>query len=213
MITALVLAAALGACADFQASRQSAECVPMAANWRATATDDDRRRLRQGRDAWMEGLGQAQVRHAGAIAAEGALFDPDAALPGPLPPAGDYRCRTIKLGSPSDLLTYVAYPPFRCRIGAEGGRPSFTKLTGSQRPIGRLFDDTERRMVFLGTLQLGDERRAYQYGIDRDRDLVAVLERIGENRWRLVFPYPHFESFLDVIEITPSADSRQGTIQ
>ena len=29
-----------------------------------------------------------------------------------------------------------------------------TKLTGSQRPIGRLFPDRERRMIFLGTIQL-----------------------------------------------------------
>ena len=179
-----------------------------AEDWRAHATDDDRRRLRQWRDAWTGAVAQAQgAGHAAAIAAEGALLDPDAALTGPLPPAGDYACRTIKIGSPSDLLPYIAYPPFRCRIGADGGRSSFTKLTGSQRPSGRLFADSERRMVFLGTMQLGDERRAYQYGLDRERNLIAALERIGENRWRLVFPYPHFESLLDVIEIRP-LDSR-----
>ena len=137
------------------------------------------------------------------IAREGVLLDPDAALADPRPPAGDYRCRTIKLGSPwPEGLFYVAYPSFRCRIGVEDGHVTFTKLTGSQRPIGRLFADTDRRMVFLGTLQLGDELRSYQYGIDRERDLVASLERVGDRRWRLAFPSPHFESLLDVIELT-----------
>ena len=49
----------------------------------------------------------------------------------------------------------------------EGERLTFTKLDGSQRPIGRLFADVDRRLIFLGTLQLGDEGRAYQYGIDQ----------------------------------------------
>jgi hypothetical protein len=62
-------------------------------------------------------------------------------------------------------------------------------------------------MVFLGTLQLGDEQRALQYGRDRERDMAGVVERIGERRWRLVLPYPHFESTIDIVELVP-ADSR-----
>jgi hypothetical protein len=82
---------------------------------------------------------------------------------------------------------------------------SFAKLTGSQRPLGLLLPDTSRRMVFLGTLQLGDERRALEYGKDRERDMAGVVERIGANRWRLVFPYPHFESTVDILELVPAA--------
>ena len=181
-----------------------ARCVPPVANWRTAATEDDRRRLRDWREAWQAALDDARGQYGAEIAQEGALLEPDAALDDPLPPAGDYNCRTIKVGTPSDdLLSYIAYPPFRCRIRNQGGRISFTKLTGSQRPIGRLFPDNERRMVFLGTMELGDETRAYQYGLDQERDMVGVLERVGERRWRLVFPYPHFESLLDVIELTP----------
>ena len=62
----------------------------------------------------------------------------------------------------------------------------------------------QQRMVFLGTLQLGDEQRALQYGRDRERDMAGVVERIGDNRWRLVLPYPAFESTLDVIELVPA---------
>ena len=50
---------------------------------------------------------------------------------------------------------------------------------------------------------LGDETRAYQYGRDPERDLAGWVERIGERRWRVIFPYPHYESTLDVIELVP----------
>ena len=206
---ALLTAAALAACAAAQepAPTLAPPCDPVAIAWRGSATDDDRRRLRDWRQAWTEALEQARADgHAEEIAGEGALLEPDAALTDPAPPPGDYDCRTIKLGTPSaDLLTYVSYPAFRCRIGRDGDRMTFTKLSGSQRPIGRLYPDVDRRLVFLGTLQLGDERRSHQYGIDEERDMVGLVERIGERRWRLVLPYPHFESLLDVIELTPAA--------
>jgi hypothetical protein len=205
MITALLAAALATPACTAQASAPGLQrCVAAAPNWRTTATEDDRRRIRRWRDAWTEALAQARTGNAADIAREGALLEPDAALPQPLPPAGDYNCRTIKIGTPTpDLLNYIAYPPFRCRIRREGGHLTLTKLTGSQRPVGRLFADSERRLVFLGTMQLGDESRAFQYGVDQDRDMAGLLERVGERRWRLVFPYPHYESLLDVIELTP----------
>src|SRR4030095_4907424 len=94
--------------------------------------------------------------HAAAIAREGPLLDPDAALGDPMPPPGDYDCRTIKVGSPpTGMLSYIAYPAFLCRIAVDGESAELTKLTGSQRPIGRLFADNDRRLIFLGTMQLG----------------------------------------------------------
>ena len=174
-------------------------------SWRAVASPDDRRRLRDWRDAWMDGLAAARASgHGDAIAAEGALLDPDAALADPPPPPGDYACRVIKLGSQSGTLDYVAYPAFRCRIRADGESLVFAKLTGSQRPMGRLYADQSSRLIFLGTMQLGDERRAYQYGIDADRDMVGMMQRIGPDRWRLALPWPRFESLVDVIELIPA---------
>jgi hypothetical protein len=76
-------------------------------------------------------------------------------------------------------------------------------LNGSQRPVGVLFPDHDRRLIFLGTLQLGDEAAAIRYGRDTERDLVGLVERIGPRRWRIGFPAPHFESLLDVIELVP----------
>ena len=188
------------------------EVVPPRAgsDWRAVATEADRGRVHHWRDAWTDALAQANRSNAAAIGAGGALFEPDTALPGAQPPPGDYACRTFKLGRAPQgrlaggLLDYVEYPTFRCRIALAGGRLQFTKLTGSQRPVGTIFPDNGRRMIFLGTLVLGDETRALRYGRDDARDMIGIIERIGDNRWRLVFPRPHFESLLDVVELTPS---------
>ena len=182
-----------------------APAAPPGMSWRSLATEEDRRRLRDWRKAWVEGLAAARAQeHQAEISAEGSLLDPDAGLTEPSPPPGDYRCRVIKLGSRSrDGLAYVAYPPYTCRVATDAIGLGFTKVDGSQRPIGRFYHDTDLRLVFLGTMQLGDEARAYQYGIDGDRDMIGLVERIGPNRWRLVLPRPHFESLLDVIELTP----------
>jgi hypothetical protein len=202
LIAAALASSACAAAQDLTADQPA--CQPQPESWRTLATEDDRRRLREWRRAWQEALEDAGAANAADIAAEGPLLEADSALRDPMPPPGDYDCRTLKIGTPSDSdLTYVAYPAFRCRISVEGRRISFSKLTGSQRPIGRLFADNERRLIFLGTMQLGDERRAFRYGTDRERDLAGILERVGDRRWRLVFPYPHFESLLDVIELTP----------
>ena len=120
-------------------------------------------------------------------------------------PNGQYRCRVIKVGAKQPgLLDYIAYPAFRCRIQQERNLQGFAKLTGSQRPVGLVFPSEATRQVFLGTLVLGDEARAMQYGNDPDRDLIAWVERIGPNRWRMVFPSPRFESLTDVIELVPA---------
>lgn len=111
----------------------------------------------------------------------------------------------IKLGSRWETqLTYIAYPDFACRIDDEGEVASFKKLTGSQRPVGVILGD-QRRTVFLGTLVLGDETRALDYGRDPDRDMIGVIEAVGERRWRLLLPYPRYESLMDVIELVPAA--------
>jgi hypothetical protein len=175
------------------------------AEWRRVATDDDRARLRGWRSAWVEALARARAGGAGEpLARDPELFDPDRALPRAALPAGDYRCRTIKVGAKQPgMLDYVAYPAFRCRVVEEGRVDGLAKLTGSQRQMGRLYEDTDARQVFLGTLVLGDETRPMAYGRDRQRDVAGFVERIGPARWRLVLPYPRFESVVDVVELVP----------
>ena len=200
-----VLMLAMSSLAACNIPREPVPAARVAASWRGVATETDRERMRGWRTVWLQALGRAKTAgHGAAIAGHGPLLQPDSALTEPLPPPGDYACRTIKLGSQSDDgLHYVAYPNFLCRIGIDGGIVTFNKLSGSQRPIGVILPDTDRRHVFLGTLQLGDEVSALQYGRDRERDLAGIVERIGDRRWRIAFPSPHFESLLDVIELTP----------
>ncbi|QIL03285.1 DUF4893 domain-containing protein [Sphingomonas sinipercae] len=174
-------------------------------DWRSVATADDRGRLSGWRSAFTSALDAARrAGHGDDIAREGVLLAPDAALAGAAIPNGDYKCRVIKLGAKSEgLLDYVDYPFFRCRVEQPGSLQSLIKLSGSQRPVGRLFPNDALRQVFLGTLVLGDEPRAMQYGQDEQRDVAGYLERIGPSRWRLLMPRPHFESQLDVMELVP----------
>lgn len=175
-------------------------------SWRDVATEQDRARIRGWRSSWMEGLAKARASHGAQIAAAGALLDPDAALLQPAPPPGEYRCRTMKIGAQrGGMLDWVSYPEYRCRVAGEGATLSFTRIGGSQRPVGRIYPDGPRRMIFLGSLQLGDERQVLRYGSDSDRDMAGIVERVGERRWRLVFPRPAFESIIDVVELVPDS--------
>ena len=98
----------------------------------------------------------------------------------------------------------MVYGWFACRIEATPRGLKFSKQTGSQRPGGLLFPENDRQMVMLGSLALAEEPPANSYGQRPDRDLIAVLERIGERRWRLVIPWPQAESNLDLIELVPA---------
>jgi hypothetical protein len=180
---------------------------PVLRDWRGVVTATDRDRYNRLDAAWSLALEQARrQRGSGDLASTGALIDPDAARPDVTPPAGDYRCRTVKLGSQGgeEGLGYVVYGWFACRIEQTPHGLKFSKLTGSQRPAGLLFPENDRRMVMLGSLALADEPPANSYGQRPDRDLVAVLERIGERRWRLAIPWPQAESNLDLIELVPA---------
>lgn len=198
-----ILALALAGCAkggalDFE--------TPPETRWRAITTEQDRDRLRNWRKAWEAALPEARAADAAAIAQGGVLFEPDQAMANAMPPEGDYKCRTFKLGAKRPgLRGFTALPSFNCRVGRAGEIPALVKLDGLQRPMGRLYADTDARVVFLGTLELGDENMPLEYGLDAKRDMAGYVERIGTSRWRLVLPWPAFESQLDVIELVPSA--------
>ncbi|WP_291840707.1 DUF4893 domain-containing protein, partial [Brevundimonas sp.] len=170
-----------------------------------TAADRDRYARRDA--AWSLALQQARrQRGSGDLNSLGDLIDPDARRPSVIPPAGAYRCRTVKLGSQGgeDGLGYVVYGWFACSIEQTRSGLKFVKLTGSQRPAGLLFPEDDRHMVLLGSMALASEPPPNSYGQRPDRDLIATLERIGERRWRLVIPWPQNESNLDLIELVPA---------
>jgi hypothetical protein len=203
---ALAACAALTACGG-KDNRPGTASVPAALDWRQVATKGDRIRLRNWRDAWVTALAKAQASGNGpAIAAQGVLFEPDRALSNALPPPGDYRCRMFKLGANGTAAhDFTAYPWFGCRVVAEGEVLSFYKASGAQRPVGLAFPDGDMRGVFLGTMVLGDETTALDYGRDADRDMAGIIDRVDDKRWRIALPYPKFESILDVVEIVPAS--------
>lgn len=168
------------------------------ADWRQDARPDDRQRLARLDGAWRTALDEAAASPR-ELKALGALVKPGAALPRPQPAPGAYRCRTVKLGTGGSGL--IAYGWFRCQIElTPGGDLILRKTTGSQRPIGHLYPDAQRRLVYLGAVAWGDEGSA-RYGRDAERDQVGVFERIGAQRFRLVLPWPKQESTLDILEL------------
>jgi len=173
--------------------------------YREVISEDDRTRLREWRTSFVAGHDAARrAGHGADIAHEGALLDPDAALPGPAIPNGMYRCRVIKLGAKdTGNLNYASFPGFTCRIRQERTLQRLGKLSGAQRYVGLIFPGDPLRNVFLGTLAFADESRVLQYAHDDQRDVAGYVERIGPDRWRLVMPAPHFESRADVMELIP----------
>jgi hypothetical protein len=209
MRLALLLALSFGL-AGCQVIEQPSGLIPRwTTAYKQVISENDRVRLRDWRKTFEGALDAARkAGHAADIAREGALLDPDAAIAGPAIPNGMYRCRVIKLGAKEPgNLDYVSYAGFSCRVRAQRTLQRLTKLSGSQRYVGLIFPDDAIRNVFLGTLVLGDERRAMQYEQDEKRDVAGYVERIGANRWRLVMPQPHFESRLDVMELIPQGAS------
>lgn len=179
--------------------------LPTDKRWELIATAGDSDRLRHWRKDWDAALPEARAAGAATIDADPLLFDPDRALPDPVPPSGEYRCRTFKLGSTHPQVAgFTANPAFACRVGDEGQVKRLVKLDSPQRPTGLIYPDAKSRAVFLGTLVLGDETAPLRYGLDGKRDMIGYFERIEERRWRLVLPSPHFESKLDVIEFVPA---------
>lgn len=201
-IGGVVACAALGGCGGggepVAAVGDSAAPVQ---DWRRVATPQDRARLRGWRGAWVDALAQVPVSD---VSGDAALFDPDHALTGATPPEGLYRCRVYKLGKRARTgPVFKTAGWVACRIAREGERLVLGKIAGAQRPIGTVYPDTDARSVFLGTMELGDEGSAMDYGRDAARDMAGFIERIGPRRWRLVLPYPRFESTLDVVELEP----------
>jgi hypothetical protein len=135
-------------------------------------------------------------------AAAGALLDSRPGGEGAHPSAGSYRCRSLRLGTTDpDAPAFIAYPAFRCRIRVEGGFTIFEKTSGSQRTAGVILPGTPNRSVLIGTEALGSEAGFPAYGADAARDRIAAVERVGPDRWRLVFPHPSNGAVLEVMEL------------
>jgi hypothetical protein len=209
----LLAAAFLGGCAT--APRPAAAPVVQqepktkADIWQEVANPGDVDRIRRLGAAWEGALADARTAGArGEINAEGALLKPNAALARPAPTPGSYQCRMIRMGKTVPRArAFEKFKPFFCYVEVEGELLTIVKQTGSQRPAGRLWEDNDpNRLIFLGSLALGDEQQPKAYGDDPQRDMAGVLERIEPFRWRLMIPWPRGTSKLDVFELTPVAE-------
>lgn len=176
-------------------------------DWRQVVNAADAASLSRLDQAWRLARAEADDKgFADEVTALGPLVDPNAGQAGRLqPPPGDYRCRTIKMGTKSEVgLAFSPYGFFRCTIElTPGGDLILTKITGSQRTRGLLYPDTDRRLVFVGAQAWGMDQTGFpRYGQMPERDQVGALERIGPTRWRLVIPWPRVESKLEILELT-----------
>jgi len=171
---------------------------PVPIDWKSVATPDDQDRLARAKEAWRQGLAAAS-RFRTAVEEEGALLDPEAALPRAGPSPGPYFCRVLKLGG---RARFAAFKPFHCYIEAEGELLTMVKADGSQRPAGRLWADGDTRQIFLGALGTGDASPP-PYGETPELDVAGILERVGPFRWRLIVPYPQNGAIMDIYELVP----------
>ena len=178
---------------------------PKSEAWKSVAAAADKDRIDRLALAWQDALADAQKTNAADVRREGKLLWPGSALPRPAPTPGSYNCRLIKLGKAAAAgKALETFKPFFCYVEVEDDLLTIVKQTGSQRPAGRLWeDDDPTRLVFLGSLALGNEDQPLAYGDDPKRNMAGVLERIGPFRWRLVIPWPQSTSKLDVFELTP----------
>jgi hypothetical protein len=110
---------------------------------------------------------------------------------------GAWKCRTMKLDTG---LPLIVYPWFKCRVSDDGSGWVLKKTTGSQRTMGRLYDDGEKRAIYLGSQSVNDDP-VKPYGSGVESDQVGYAFRTGANGWRVEFPSPYYESKLDILEL------------
>lgn len=117
--------------------------------------------------------------------------------------AGDWRCRTIKLGG---MTPSRVYGWFRCRIVDRGGVLAFEKVSGTQRMAGLLYPEGEG-YVYLGASWVKGEPPHRYSGNEASLgahatpdDQVGVLHATAAGA-RIEMPFPVQESTFDVIEL------------
>ena len=174
--------------------------VPHGPEWQSIATPADQALIAGLDAAWTTARAAVKGRAARRLASEGPLMDPHAALDLPAMSPGPYRCRLVRLGG---RRGYETYAPDFCFVDGDGKGVSLTKQTGDNLPGGWLHADSDRRLVFLGSLRERGESAAPPYGGTPARDIAGVVERVGQFRWRLVLTKAGRGALLDVYELVP----------
>jgi hypothetical protein len=164
---------------------------------------DDISRLENLGTSRIIGLGSAmRSEYAADRAVVAELFEPGIAPVDPELLAGDYRCRTIKMGG---ILPLVVYQWFRCEIRETEEGWTIDKVTGSQNFSGILIPGEGTGVVYRGASTYGYEDASRAYGDDPEHDQVGCLSAVtkGNRHFMLELPFPRLESYHDVIELRP----------
>lgn len=118
--------------------------------------------------------------------------------------AGEWRCRSLKLGG---MTPAMVYRWFRCRIFDQGGELRFEKVTGTQRMSGTLTPEGNGYSYRGASSAKGEPLHRYSgsgasVGASRTPDdQEGFLEILADGRARIEIPHPIQESDYDVIEL------------
>jgi len=205
-VAALAALAALAGCTTVRQQASRAVVEQPEPGWRDILNPFDQTRLQGIGPSWTAALEEA--RRGGferRVAAEGALLDPQSALPRAAPAPGSYRCRSIRFRPGSRRVrAFSVRGPYFCDVGADGEMLSLTQQNGPERPGGYLWVETDSRMIFIGAMARGREDGPPAYGDDSERNVVGILERVGQFRYRLVMPAPGNGATLEILELIPA---------
>lgn len=192
----LPLLAGLAACAanTRPVATVSADAVETPVTWRDTIAAQDRLTLAAipQRIAGFGAKVPARQRRA-----QGALLDPQSALDHATLPPGAYHCRMLRVAR----ATIRKGAPDFCHVSGEKDGMGFVKQTGLAPTAGYLYADGDR-YVFLGARQRRPGENALGYGSDAARNLIGVVERVGNFRWRMAVAGAAPGQF-ELYELTP----------
>lgn len=193
------------------------KCLGLVAMFCATPAFAEEDMIRAQEQVRLDGYHASAGKAVLQALSQGSLGDVDLlqeALEGvPLAPlattlAGDWDCRMIKLGGITPLTTYA---PFRCIITPDGAAFTFEKTSGSQRTSGRVILK-DRTMIYLGVGYVADvdpmkyaDLPPADFGDGTYQPQVGVVEQVGPNKARILFPAPVNESDFDVLYLTRPA--------
>ncbi|WP_418591840.1 DUF4893 domain-containing protein [Ponticoccus sp. (in: a-proteobacteria)] len=124
--------------------------------------------------------------------------------------AGDWRCRTLKLGEISAL---VVYGNFDCRITEAGpGRWEMQKRTGSQRTEGAIVSGPGGTLTYYGVGYVAGGPAVDYAGLPPDDQTAiepgqtvaqpGIVEQVSQTHARVLFPDPILESRFDILYLT-----------
>ena len=172
--------------------------------WRAVASPADEDRIDRLETLWTEAVEEARQKgFRRRIGSDAALLSPGGGLPRAAPAPGSYRCKAFRIGSArAGAPAYAAGRQGFCFVGVQEDRLSLTSEVPAAR-YGGHFWETERsgRLVFLGAAMPSGSRVAPAYGTVPGADVVGLIERLGEFRYRLVIATPADAQKLAVFEL------------